>query len=122
MADFLQALRQKVKVGVVGGSDFEKIQEQLGEDGKKKMKAWEAQPGVARLTKLGWAAVFAFFITFASGDGLLKYHLCLSAKQTRTCHVATDMTELPVVVGKYDYVFPENGLVSYKDGKLLEKQ
>uniref|UniRef100_A0A8C5S552 Phosphomannomutase n=1 Tax=Laticauda laticaudata TaxID=8630 RepID=A0A8C5S552_LATLA len=58
MADFLQALRQKVKVGVVGGSDFEKIQEQLGED----------------------------------------------------------------VVGKYDYVFPENGLVSYKDGKLLEKQ
>ncbi|KAK9393318.1 phosphomannomutase 2 [Crotalus adamanteus] len=58
MADFLQALRQKVKVGVVGGSDFEKIQEQLGED----------------------------------------------------------------VVGKYDYVFPENGLVSYKDGKLLHIQ
>ncbi|XP_015744934.1 phosphomannomutase 2 [Python bivittatus] len=58
MAEFLQALRQKVKVGVVGGSDFEKIQEQLGAD----------------------------------------------------------------VVGKYDYVFPENGLVSYKDGKLLSKQ
>ncbi|XP_058013812.1 phosphomannomutase 2 isoform X1 [Ahaetulla prasina] len=58
MADFLQILRQKVKVGVVGGSDFEKIQEQLGED----------------------------------------------------------------VIGKYDYVFPENGLVSYKDGKFLEKQ
>ncbi|XP_077173089.1 phosphomannomutase 2 [Paroedura picta] len=58
MADFLQALRKKVKVGVVGGSDFEKIQEQLGDD----------------------------------------------------------------VIEKFDYVFPENGLVSYKDGKLLKKQ
>uniref|UniRef100_A0A8C7E5J8 Phosphomannomutase n=1 Tax=Naja naja TaxID=35670 RepID=A0A8C7E5J8_NAJNA len=38
MADFLQALRQKMKVGVVGSSDFKKIQEQLGEDGKKKVK------------------------------------------------------------------------------------
>lgn len=26
------------------------------------------------------------------------------------------------VVEKYDYVFPENGLVAYKDGKLLGKQ
>jgi len=34
MAEFLQRLRQKVKVGVVGGSDFEKIKEQLGDDGK----------------------------------------------------------------------------------------
>ncbi|KAH0631789.1 hypothetical protein JD844_019597 [Phrynosoma platyrhinos] len=58
MADFLQALRKKVKVGVVGGSDFEKIQEQLGED----------------------------------------------------------------VVEKFDYVFPENGLVAYKDGKFVSKQ
>ncbi|NXM26766.1 PMM2 Phosphomannomutase, partial [Oxyruncus cristatus] len=58
MAAFLQRLRQKVKVGVVGGSDFAKIREQLGED----------------------------------------------------------------VVEKFDYVFPENGLVAYKDGKFLSKQ
>ncbi|KAF6126467.1 phosphomannomutase 2 [Phyllostomus discolor] len=58
MDDFLQKLRQKVKIGVVGGSDLEKVQEQLGND----------------------------------------------------------------VVEKYDYVFPENGLVAYKDGKLLGKQ
>ncbi|XP_049624470.1 phosphomannomutase 2 [Suncus etruscus] len=58
MDDFLQRLRQKIKIGVVGGSDFEKMQEQLGND----------------------------------------------------------------VVEKYDYVFPENGLVAYKDGKLLSKQ
>ncbi|XP_047568605.1 phosphomannomutase 2 isoform X3 [Lutra lutra] len=58
MDGFLQDLRQKIKIGVVGGSDFEKVQEQLGKD----------------------------------------------------------------VVEKYDYVFPENGLVAYKDGKLLCKQ
>ncbi|KAB1263249.1 Phosphomannomutase 2 [Camelus dromedarius] len=64
MDGFLQELRQKIKIGVVGGSDFEKVQEQLGSDG--------------------------------------KLHLAL--------------------VEKYDYVFPENGLVAYKDGKLLCKQ
>ncbi|XP_045427256.1 phosphomannomutase 2 isoform X3 [Pipistrellus kuhlii] len=58
MDDFLQKLRQKVKIGVVGGSDLEKVQEQLGND----------------------------------------------------------------VIEKYDYVFPENGLVAYKDGKFLCKQ
>lgn len=34
MDGFLQNLRQKIKIGVVGGSDFEKVQEQLGKDGK----------------------------------------------------------------------------------------
>lgn len=34
MDGFLQKLRQKTKIGVVGGSDFEKVQEQLGSDGK----------------------------------------------------------------------------------------
>ncbi|KAG8145437.1 hypothetical protein E2320_011967 [Naja naja] len=63
MADFLQALRQKVKVGVVGGSDLKR-------------------------SKNNWG---------------------------RTVRIR-------IVVGKYDYVFPENGLVSYKNGKLLEKQ
>lgn len=29
---------------------------------------------------------------------------------------------LVAVVEKYDYVFPENGLVAYKDGKFLCKQ
>uniref|UniRef100_A0ABK0L5T7 Phosphomannomutase n=1 Tax=Rattus norvegicus TaxID=10116 RepID=A0ABK0L5T7_RAT len=32
MDGFLQKLRQKTKIGVVGGSDFEKLQEQLGND------------------------------------------------------------------------------------------
>ncbi|MEE6498484.1 hypothetical protein FKM82_003123 [Ascaphus truei] len=58
MAEFMHNLRKRVKVGVVGGSDFEKIKEQLGED----------------------------------------------------------------VVEKFDYVFAENGLVAYKDGKFLCKQ
>ncbi|KAG9337636.1 hypothetical protein JZ751_028394 [Albula glossodonta] len=58
MDDFLKNLRQRVRVGVVGGSDFEKIKEQLGND----------------------------------------------------------------VVDKVDYVFAENGLVAYKDGKLISVQ
>ncbi|EHB04157.1 Phosphomannomutase 2 [Heterocephalus glaber] len=32
MDDFLQRLKQKTKIGVVGRSDFEKVQEQLGND------------------------------------------------------------------------------------------
>lgn len=32
MDDFLQKLRRKTRIGVVGGSDFEKVQEQLGSD------------------------------------------------------------------------------------------
>ncbi|KAM8934187.1 phosphomannomutase 2 [Pelodytes ibericus] len=58
MEEFLQILRKRVKVGVVGGSDIVKIKEQLGDD----------------------------------------------------------------VVLKFDYVFAENGLVAYKDGKFLSKQ
>ncbi|NP_001085941.1 phosphomannomutase 2 S homeolog [Xenopus laevis] len=57
---FLQELRQRVKIGVVGGSDYSKIAEQLGE-----------------------------------GDQ---------------------------VVSKFDYIFSENGIVQYKDGKLLSRQ
>lgn len=35
--EFFQALRRKVKIGIVGGSDYSKIAEQLGEgdDGKQ---------------------------------------------------------------------------------------
>ena len=33
MDGFLQNLRRKIKIGVVGGSDFVKVQEQLGSDG-----------------------------------------------------------------------------------------
>lgn len=32
--EFLQTLRRKVKIGIVGGSDFSKIAEQLGDDGE----------------------------------------------------------------------------------------
>ncbi len=33
MHQFLNELRQRVRVGVVGGSDLDKIKEQLGDDG-----------------------------------------------------------------------------------------
>lgn len=35
MQEFLSKLRQRVRVGVVGGSDLDKIKEQLGEDGAR---------------------------------------------------------------------------------------
>lgn len=34
MAEFLQKLKTRVRVGVVGGSDLSKIKEQLGNDGE----------------------------------------------------------------------------------------
>ncbi|XP_029367711.1 phosphomannomutase 2 isoform X2 [Echeneis naucrates] len=58
MADFLNHLRKRVHIGVVGGSDLSKIKEQMGDD----------------------------------------------------------------VIHKVDYVFAENGLVAYKNGKLLSVQ
>ncbi|KAF5840026.1 eukaryotic phosphomannomutase [Dunaliella salina] len=58
MLEFLQELRKYVKVGIVGGSDLHKIQEQLGDN----------------------------------------------------------------LIGAYDYVFAENGLVAYKGDQLIAKQ
>ncbi|XP_034782617.2 phosphomannomutase 2-like [Acipenser ruthenus] len=46
MDAFLQRLRQKVKVGVVGGSDFEKIKEQLGADVVEKVDYVFAENGL----------------------------------------------------------------------------
>ncbi|XP_063284893.1 phosphomannomutase 2 [Pelobates fuscus] len=46
MADFLHNLRKKVKVGVVGGSDFDKIKEQLGEDVVEKFDYVFAENGL----------------------------------------------------------------------------
>lgn len=39
MKVFLAKLREKVPIGVVGGSDYDKINEQLGGDGKVSMLA-----------------------------------------------------------------------------------
>ena len=36
MAAFMQTIREKVVIGLVGGSDLKKITEQMGEDGEKK--------------------------------------------------------------------------------------
>ncbi|KAJ1097863.1 hypothetical protein NDU88_002979 [Pleurodeles waltl] len=44
--DFLQQLRKKVKVGVVGGSDYEKIKEQLGDDVVEKFDYVFAENGL----------------------------------------------------------------------------
>ncbi|XP_029431976.1 phosphomannomutase 2 isoform X1 [Rhinatrema bivittatum] len=46
MAEFLQALRKKMKVGVVGGSDLDKIKEQLGDDVAEKYDYVFAENGL----------------------------------------------------------------------------
>ena len=61
MVSFLEKLREKGSVGVVGGSDLKKIVEQLGGDKEKLLQS-------------------------------------------------------------FDFVFSENGLVAYKDGKFLAEQ
>lgn len=38
MTEFLQKLRTRVRVGVVGGSDLSKIKEQLGDDGETQLE------------------------------------------------------------------------------------
>ncbi|XP_075292619.1 phosphomannomutase 2 isoform X1 [Opisthocomus hoazin] len=105
MAAFLQRLRQKVKVGVVGGSDFEKIKEQLGDDA---------------LTTPFW------HLSELCHGSAAPAPLC-SALQPGCAPVPAMFEALGPslaarVVEKFDYVFPENGLVAYKDGKFLSKQ
>lgn len=39
MAEFLEKLKTQVRVGVVGGSDLDKIKEQLGDDGETHISA-----------------------------------------------------------------------------------
>uniref|UniRef100_A0A8C7JWE9 Phosphomannomutase n=1 Tax=Oncorhynchus kisutch TaxID=8019 RepID=A0A8C7JWE9_ONCKI len=46
MEDFLQRLRRRVRVGVVGGSDFIKIKEQLGDDVVEKVDYLFAENGL----------------------------------------------------------------------------
>ncbi|KAK6324373.1 hypothetical protein J4Q44_G00037150 [Coregonus suidteri] len=46
MEDFLQRLRRRVRVGVVGGSDFIKIKEQLGDDVVEKVDYVFAENGL----------------------------------------------------------------------------
>lgn len=54
---FLQKLRQKIKVGVVGGSDFEKVQEQLGNDGKLHIAGYILVKGQLLMKTLGPVAI-----------------------------------------------------------------
>ncbi|XP_045567658.1 phosphomannomutase 2 [Salmo salar] len=46
MEDFLQRLRRRVRVGVVGGSDYIKIKEQLGDDVVEKVDYLFAENGL----------------------------------------------------------------------------
>lgn len=91
MAEFLEKLRSRVRVGVVGGSDLTKIQEQLGDDGE------------TRTSVPVWSNVW--------------YHNMSPSK----CVISLTLF-VCAVIQKVDYVFAENGLVAYKNGKLHSVQ
>jgi phosphomannomutase len=77
MIEFMEKLKQKVTVGIVGGSDLVKILEQLG-----------------------------------GNDGIINPTLYL-------INTYYNETYFYIELGKYDYLFSENGLVSHKKGKLI---
>lgn len=96
MAEFLQKLRSRFRVGVVGGSDLNKIKEQLGDDGKIHICA-----GVV--------------LCCVSPPPLTSPSRCLS-----WCQPCSG--PLCAVIQKVDYLFAENGLVAYKNGELHSVQ
>ena len=75
-------VKPKATLGLVGGSDLNKIAEQMG----------------------GMDGIFVFVIKIIITD-LIKCNFFFSL--------------MLIVLEKFDYVFAENGLVAYKNGKLI---
>lgn len=69
--EFLQTLRRKVKIGIVGGSDYSKIAEQLGDDGKHSFTC----PTCLYL----FFCVFCLFVCFVTSAKVLSYHILHSS-------------------------------------------
>jgi hypothetical protein len=95
MADTLEKLKKKVLVGVVGGSDYVKIQEQLG-GGKS---VWLSQTAF-RCVICVWIADLR---TVSSCWKIIRL-----TRQSSTA-----------VEDRFDYVFSENGLVAFRKGEPL---
>ena len=99
MKEFLQKLRKRVVIGIVGGSDMVKQVEQMGgEDGGKRQ---QQGGGIVQLMILFSVIQHCGFLTFLYSLVFLYFSI---------------VTQL------YDYVFPENGLIAFKDGKEIGRQ
>lgn len=95
MHQFLSELKQRVRVGVVGGSDLDKIKEQLGDDGV-------------------YNKYFKYKCKYISKNFVHLQCACfLRSKSNVSCFT---------VIDRVDYVFAENGLVAYRFGKMHSVQ
>lgn len=91
----MKKLREKVVVALVGGSDFPKLEEQMGGDnGKISLKIY-------------FIALEILAVHVPYWRGILKMKRIVFYFPVTTL---------------YDYVFPENGLVAYKNGELFHRQ
>ena len=104
---------QYVRVGIVGGSDQAKICEQLGKNGEPPchMHLPSLMPNhcFTHLQRGALCPIAALQQGAMSG----KSNLCTHAvtRSLRPCSSCAAPLE-------YDYLFSENGLVAYKDGKV----
>ena len=87
---------QHVTVGIVGGSDLVKISEQLGKNSAPRS---------------AYRMCIALMDPPHTPPDQCQLGRCVSTRCARCAAIEA-----------YDYVFSENGLVAYKDGKLLEVQ
>ncbi len=104
---------QYVRVGIVGGSDQAKICEQLGANGE--ITRHMHTPAPRKATAQPFAedtscAVAALWQQTMKG----KSSFCMHAvpRVLMSCGFCAAPLE-------YDYLFSENGLVAYKDGKVM---
>lgn len=84
---------------MVGGSDLVKQKEQLGDDGK-----WET------------CSIYCILWLSCSVNQSLSKNtrdLCIYS------YYGTGFVIIVIVLDMFDYVFPENGLIAYKNGSLI---
>lgn len=62
MTEFLEKLRARFRVGVVGGSDLNKIKEQLGDDGESRVCAGRHAALLGFFLPLVSALLLLFFV------------------------------------------------------------
>ena len=100
MEKFILQLRNKARIGIVGGSDLVKQKEQLGDKSQFKLTPFTSQ---TRSETTISPCHFNIFSNIRISPSLLLFVVVL-------------------VVSEWDYVFSENGLVAYKEGALLAQQ
>ncbi|THG05439.1 hypothetical protein TEA_001834 [Camellia sinensis var. sinensis] len=122
MLKFMQELRKVVTVGVVGVSDLVKISEHLGNSVINDYDYVFAENGLVaykdgKLPIFFKLSIVVFFVFLHS-----IFQKFFRSNIVADCLTFYSMFAICAVINDYDYVFAENGLVAYKDGKLIGTQ